>query len=229
MEQTTRSPRCCELKVRRGVKQHEKQGQKGFTLVELLIVLAIISMIASILIPNLLDALQKSKQKASVADIRNIGIAWYSWMTDSASASAAGQETVRGILDWTGDFTGTCDADSLAEILEGGAAGATISQLYLQKMPREDGWDNALEFGSVVNCGDASSYGSLSTAKRVIGVRSLGRDGLEDTEFSGSYPTGTFPVTQYDGDIVWSDGYFVRIPGAVGSASEPKKGGKPKK
>ena len=206
------------------MKQHEKQGQKGFTLIELLIVVAIIGIIASILIPNLLDALQKSKQKASVADIRNIGIAWYSWMTDSASASAAGKETVRGILDWTGDFTGTCDADSLAEILEGGAAGATISQLYLQEMPRDDGWDNALEFGTVFTCGDASSYGSLLSAKRVIGVRSLGRDGVEDTEFSGSYPTGKFPVTQYDDDIVWSDGYFVRAPGAKGSASKSEEG-----
>ena len=73
------------------LSNYRSHGQKGFTLIELLIVVAIIGIIAAILIPNLLDALQKAKQKATVADVRNIGTAWYSWMTDQASASAAGQ------------------------------------------------------------------------------------------------------------------------------------------
>ncbi len=69
----------------------KRRGQKGFTLIELLIVVAIIGIIAAILIPNLLDALQKAKQKATVGDIRNIGTAWMSWVTDQMSAAAAGQ------------------------------------------------------------------------------------------------------------------------------------------
>ncbi len=55
--------------------------------------MAIIGIIAAILIPNLLDALQKAKQKATVGDIRNIGTAWMSWVTDQMSAAAAGQTT----------------------------------------------------------------------------------------------------------------------------------------
>src|SRR5204863_10106161 len=50
-----------------------RSRQKGFTLIELLIVVAIIGIIAALLIPNFLDALQKDKQKRTVTDMRNIG------------------------------------------------------------------------------------------------------------------------------------------------------------
>ncbi len=50
-----------------------RNRQKGFTLIELLIVVAIIGIIAALLIPNFLDALQKAKQKRTVADMRNAG------------------------------------------------------------------------------------------------------------------------------------------------------------
>lgn len=197
------------------LRNYRRRGQEGFTLIELLIVVAIIGIIAAILIPNLLDALQKAKQKATVADVRNIGTAWYSWMTDQVSAGAAGQVTINQ-LNWTTDFGGDCDADALAELLEGGAAGGQTKQFYLQKMPRVDGWENGLEFGVVtgLTCGTPTTYNVLITAVRAIGIRSTGRDGMAEAQ---PYTSGDFPVTQYDGDIVWADGYFVRSPGGAGS------------
>ena len=60
----------------------KRNRQRGFTLIELLVVIAIIGIIAAILIPNLLDALQKAKQKRTVADLRDTGTAWMSWLTD---------------------------------------------------------------------------------------------------------------------------------------------------
>ena len=184
----------------------KRRGQKGFTLIELLIVVAIIGIIAAILIPNLLDALQKAKQKATVGDIRNIGTAWMSWVTDQMSAAAAGQSTQ--IFNW-GSFGSTITHSQLATLLE---VPSDPNFFYIQELPRNDGWGNALEYRGAFDPTDSTTFTQLLQNARVVAIRSLGRDGASDTT---TYTPGTFIGTDYDQDIVWSDGYFVRTPGGV--------------
>lgn len=192
------------------IRRHPKRrGQNGFTLIELLIVVAIIGILGGILTPYLIDALQKANQKATVGNIRAIGIAWMSWVTDQVSAGSAGAATQR--VDWKNDLANPVSHAELAALLEG-----TGDQAYLSKLPSEDGWGHPLEFRAHFDPADRASFRKLLTSNHRYAIRSLGRDGVEDS--GGDYVIGRFPTTNYNGDIVYSDGYWVRQPGAVSLA-----------
>ena len=66
-----------------------KRTNKGFTLIELLIVVAIIGIIAAIAIPNLLNAIQRGKQKRTMSDLRSIGTAVESYQVDNGYIPSA--------------------------------------------------------------------------------------------------------------------------------------------
>ena len=49
------------------------RASRGFTLIELLVVLVVIAIVSAIVIPNLLNALDKGRQVRTVADLRILG------------------------------------------------------------------------------------------------------------------------------------------------------------
>ena len=56
---------------------------KGFTLIELLVVIAIIGLLTAIAIPSLLNAIDRGKQKRTMAEIRALGGAIQAYAVDN--------------------------------------------------------------------------------------------------------------------------------------------------
>jgi prepilin-type N-terminal cleavage/methylation domain-containing protein len=166
-----------------------RNRQKGFTLIELLIVVAIIGIIAALLIPNFLDALQKAKQKRTVADMRNVGTAAFSWLTDQVSAAAAGAPAT------TVDLGSSFYTSSTKTVYE-----QVLVPQYVQSIPEKDGWKQNyvyyLETSDVLK-------------RTVMAIASGGRSVAPTT---GPYTVTGFDPTDYDQDIIWADGFFVRWP-----------------
>jgi len=61
--------------MKRFMKKREKKEKKGFTLLEILIVVAIIGLIASLIVPNLIGRFEKSKEEIAKAQIEMLSSA----------------------------------------------------------------------------------------------------------------------------------------------------------
>src|SRR5436853_645546 len=69
------------------MRRKNRVDQKGFSLLELLIVVSIILIIATIAIPNFIRSRQNANESAAVANVRTITRAEVSYMSSSGTGS----------------------------------------------------------------------------------------------------------------------------------------------
>ena len=108
------------------------RNSKGFTLIELLIVVAIIGIIAVIAIPQLLNAIDRGKQKRTMADMRSVGTALGTYQVDNSQFVVG----AIGVLD--------------TQLTTGG---------YMGVVPNNDGWNNVYVYTGGISSYSLSSGG----------------------------------------------------------------------
>ena len=116
------------------MKTQNHSSCRGFSLVELLIVAAIIGLIVAIALPNLLNAIQRSRQTRSVSDLRTVSI---------------------GLGLYNQDFAIFPPQASLADVT--GISDELIP--FIGEVPTYDGWQYTFQYKSDGYAYTLASYG----------------------------------------------------------------------
>jgi type II secretion system protein G len=192
-----------------------KKG-KGFSLIELLIVVAIIGIIAAIAIPNLLSALQKGRQKRTMGDIKSLGTAIETINTDCAA-----YPTYSGPVGDPSDCSKS--ANLIAKMITGGA---------IQNVIACDGWRQPLQYDNLgsaaVAVADPNCTNTYTNFSGAYLLWSKGRYNADDCKTAVTW-TGTSynidpaatcgatsskcaPSTDFACDISFGGGSFLTYP-----------------
>jgi len=114
-------------------------------------VVAVIAILAAIAIPNLLQAINKARQKRTMADIRTIAAAWEARATDVGKYNSAG-------------YLGISEPVAMTDL------STALEPTYIKVLPARDGWNR--RFSAFTDL----PWTDTGAAERYV-VSSGGRDG----------------------------------------------------
>jgi type II secretion system protein G len=173
---------------------------RGFTLVELLIVMAVVGILSAIVIPNAIVAIQKAKQKATMKQIVHLATACADYVTSVGYAPDPGNQS--GALQPDNNFV------------------SSISPMFLKVCPINDQWGNPFRVYTGTAVASVYDIPAEDIANDDFLIVSLGRDGEDGGDenfiYQASNPVAGIyrinSIADFDNDLVNLNGAWLHAP-----------------
>ena len=164
----------------------------GFSLIEMLVTLFIIGILTVLLLPHFQTSIQKTKQKATMAEIHSLG-----------------EAVTRYIMD-----KGVAPPNPEGALYPGKSIINYLSPLYIKIVPLYDNWGNSFWMWTGPGI---EQYGITTSKNNDFIIASLGRKGeKENWTYDPADPlSGLFSISSledFERDLVLWNGEFIRRP-----------------